>query len=254
MPRFLLTIAYDGRPYGGWQVQPNAHSVQADVEAAIESIYGKHVRIHGSGRTDTGVHADGQCAHFDIAPPTRMSGDNWQRAINTKLPPGVRILACREVADDFHSRFSAISKQYRYTLWLGKVLPPREAGWAWHFPQALDLDAIECAMPSFIGAHDFRYLCSRRGHEPDPLPDDYFVRKILDCHLEADGQALHLHFHGSGFLYRMVRFMVAAMTEIGIARLSQEQLQNMLRGEDPWKHPRCAPPDGLRLMQVNYPD
>ena len=132
--RLKLTIAYDGHRFGGWQLQPNTDTIQERLETALAEIAKEPLRLHGSGRTDSGVHAIGQVAHFDAPDQLTMNPVNWLAALNTRLPATIRVLECEEVANDFHARFSALSKTYHYELSNAPILPPFQAGRVWHLP------------------------------------------------------------------------------------------------------------------------
>ena len=144
--RLKMTIAYDGRPYEGWATQPGGNTVQDFLEGAIAEVAKQATRVYGSGRTDTGVHALGQVAHFDVPDGLSMNAYNWVPAINSKLPATIRVMDCEQVAGDFHARFSAVEKTYTYDLCLAPVLPPLSAGLAWHLPRQLDPVSLEQAL------------------------------------------------------------------------------------------------------------
>jgi len=138
MAKLKLTIAYDGRAFSGWQSQPNSNTIQDILNAAISEVAKQPIQVQGSGRTDAGVHADGQVAHFESPTGVNMNPYNWVPALNTKLPPAIRVLDCIEMPDDFHARFSAKEKTYIYDLCLAPVLHPHRHGRAWHLPRQLD--------------------------------------------------------------------------------------------------------------------
>ena len=250
--RLKLTIAYDGRPYAGWQIQPNADTVQERLEGALAEVGKEAIRIHGSGRTDTGVHAAGQVAHFDAPAALTMNPLNWLAALNTKLPATIRVMACEEVPDDFHARFSAVAKTYCYTLSTAPVLPPLEAGLAWHLPRQLDPATLEEALAHFRGSHDFRAFAAARGNE---TADTDYVRELHEASLAPLANGYQLTFTGTGFLYRMVRLLTGAAVQAAQGRLRLDDLAALLdqppdlpRG----KSPLCAPPDGLVLRHVAF--
>ena len=177
-----LTIAYDGAPFAGWQIQPNVETVQERIEKALAEVAKEPLRLHGSGRTDAGVHALGQVAHFDSPDHLTMNPFNWVPALNTKLPPEIRILECEEVPDDFHARFSAVSKTYTYRLCLSPILPPFLARRAWHLPRQLNPDDLAQALELFRGSHDFRSFAANRGNE---TAETDYVRKISRADFKA---------------------------------------------------------------------
>lgn len=252
--RLALTIAYDGAPHSGWQSQPQPHAntVQDRIEEAIEAIAKTHVRIHGSGRTDTGVHATGQIAHFDVPDTVDMNPYNWVPAINSKLPASVRIMDAREVAGDFHARHSAVGKTYTYRLSLSPVLPPFLAGRAWHIPRQLNPVALQEALDLMLGTHNFRHFCALRGNEYEGTEYERTITKACAEPLD-DGHLITIS--GGGFLYKMVRFLSSAAVQAAGGRMRLDDLEYLLTGPaDPEKRliPACAPPDGLVLKEVHY--
>src|SRR5437879_5934221 len=165
--RLKLTVAYDGAAFAGWQSQAHGHTAQDQLDRALHKISGQRVRVHGAGRTDTGVHALAQCAHVDLT-DRRLSVEGLARALNAILPPSIRVLDCRSVPENFHARFSAIGKLYRYRIWTGPILPPLEVDRAWHIPSPLDLDLLSAAEGNSVATHDFAaFAASRGGKEKD---------------------------------------------------------------------------------------
>jgi tRNA pseudouridine38-40 synthase len=249
-PRLRLVVAYDGRSYGGWQSQPNADTVQDRIEAAIEKVAKRPIRIHGAGRTDAGVHALGQVAHFDPPPEFRMTPENWRAALNTKLPSTIRIMEAEAVSSDFHARFSATGKHYRYRICTLQVLPPFDAGLAWHLPGALDTGLLESALRRFEGRHDFRAFAASRGNE---TPETDFHRTIHEIRIERDESGLSIHFRGDGFLYKMIRMLVGTAVAVAQSRIPHGEIERLLASPAPRERTRhCAPAGGLTLMKVEY--
>ncbi|MES2477341.1 MAG: tRNA pseudouridine(38-40) synthase TruA [Verrucomicrobiota bacterium] len=251
--RLKLTIAYDGRPYNGWQSQPEGNTVQDFVQTAMLEVAKRPVRVHGSGRTDTGVHALGQIAHFDAPPELSMNPFNWVPALNCKLPATIRIMACEEVAPDFHSRFSAVGKIYRFDLCTDPVLPPLKAGLAWHLPRQLDADVLWDALALFIGHHDFHAFAAYRGNE---TPDIDWSRTIESVELTTVQDGYQIAYHGDGFLYKMVRLLTGGAVHAAQGRIRLDDLAELLdqpAGLPLGKSPLCAPSDGLFLQEVLYP-
>jgi tRNA pseudouridine38-40 synthase len=248
-----LTIAYDGRPFSGWQTQVGGNTVQDFIEAALAEVGKQAIRLHGSGRTDTGVHALAQIAHFEPPPEISMNPFNWVPALNTKLPPTIRIMACEEVAADFHSRFSAIGKIYHYDLCTAPILPPLKAGTAWHLPRQLDAEVLWDALALFIGRHDFHAFAAYRGNE---TPDIDWCRKIESVELTTLADGYQITYTGDGFLYKMVRLLTGAAVHAAQGRIRLDDLAALLdqpAGLPLGKSPLCAPADGLYLREVIYP-
>lgn len=251
--RLKLTIAYDGRPYNGWQSQACGNTVQDFILRAMEEVAKQPVPLQGSGRTDAGVHALAQTAHFDAPAGISMNAYNWVPALNTKLPASIRIMACDEVADDFHSRFSAVGKIYHYDLNTDPVLPPLKAGLAWHLPRLLDADALRQALQLFLGRHDFHAFAAYRGNEG---PEMDWVRTIHRADLTALDDGYRITMEGDGFLYKMVRLLVGGAIHAAQGRIRMDDLAAMLdqpAGLPRGKSPNCAPADGLYLERVIYP-
>ena len=247
--RLRITIAYDGEPYGGWQIQPNADTIQERIEKALLEIAGDPIRVHGSGRTDAGVHAIGQVAHFDASDSLSLNPANWVPALNTKLPASIRIMACEEVAPDFHARFSARSKTYTYRLSLAPVLPPFEAGRAWHLPLQLNPETLQEALALFGGTHDFRAFAAARGNETE---DTDYTRTLSESGLRETPGGYLLSYTGNGFLYKMVRLLTGAAVQCAQGRLNPADLSELIEKPGSRKSPLCAPPDGLTLQEVRY--
>lgn len=250
--RLKLTIAYDGRPFLGWQSQVGGNTIQDFLNKALEAVIKEPLRLQGSGRTDTGVHALGQIAHFDSPRNSNMNPYNWVPALNTNLPATIRVMACEEVAPDFHARFSATEKTYRYDLCTDPVLPPLKAGLAWHLPRLLDADVLSHALTLFVGKHDFHAFAAYRGNEQEET--DY-VRTIRTANLKALPDGYRLTFSGDGFLYKMVRMLTGSAVKVAQGRLRLDDLANLLDQPPSLPHgkaPLSAPADGLYLESVQY--
>jgi tRNA pseudouridine38-40 synthase len=251
--RLKLIIAYDGRPYNGWQSQVCGNTVQDIVQRALEEVAKQPLRLHGSGRTDTGVHALAQVAHFDAPPETSMNPFNWVPALNCKLPATIRIMACEEVAPDFHSRFSAIGKIYHFDLCTEPVLPPLKAGMAWHLPRQLDADVLRQALSLYLGRHDFHAFAAYRGNE---TPDIDWCRTIHKTELCTLDDGYRITYEGDGFLYKMVRLLTGGAVHAAQGRIRLDDFAALLDqapGLPLGKSPLCAPADGLFLQAVLYP-
>jgi tRNA pseudouridine38-40 synthase len=250
--RLKLTIAYDGRPYNGWQSQACGNTVQDLLSTALAEVAKQPLRLHGSGRTDTGVHALAQIAHFDAPPEISMNPYNWVPALNCKLPATIRVMACEEVAPDFHSRFSAIGKIYHFDLCTDPVLPPLKAGLAWHVPRQLDADVLWDALALYIGRHDFHGFAAYRGNETSGID---WCRTIESVELTTLQDGYQISYHGDGFLYKMVRLLTGGAVHAAQGRIRLEDLASLLdqpAGLPLGKSPLCAPSDGLFLERVIY--
>lgn len=243
--RLKLIIAYDGAPFAGWQSQSHGNGVQDHLERAFARVNSGAVRVHGAGRTDAGVHALGQCAHADVL--KSLPTDRWIQALNALLPPAIRVLRCRIVLKDFHARFSAKGKIYRYRIWAAPVLPPFEYRRAWHLSQSLDLKALKSAAKHFIGTHDFAGFAASRGKtEPST------VRTINSVRVRQEGSLLTMEFDGVGFLYKMVRLMVGALVQCAFGKVPVEEISSRLRANKIDSAGFVAPAEGLYLVRVRY--
>lgn len=243
--RLKLIVAYDGSSFAGWQSQRGGGSIQDVLEAAVLSVCGHPVRVHGSGRTDAGVHAIGQCCHIDVA-DTRMTPENWLHALNTKLPPQVRVMSAKCVDDSFHARFSANGKRYRYHVICAPVLPPMDHNRAWLVREDLDLERIRSTALLFVGCHDFSRFSANRG--TGVIDPHRTIRRLL---VATRGQSVFFTVEGDGFLYKMVRMIVAALVDCGRGGLHPERIEAMLCGLEQ-KSTLVAPAGGLTLVKVFY--
>src|SRR5579862_2354068 len=205
--RLRMVIAYDGRPFRGWQSQATKDAVQDHLEAAFANTLGEPVSVQGSGRTDAGVHALAQVAHADV-PAARLEVTAWQGALNNFLPPEIRVLRVTRAAPDFHSRFDARGKIYTYRLWNASYLHPLEIGRVWHMPSALDLEVLQAGMLLLEGKHDFAGFAANRA--PGFAAEDT-VRTLRRITLTHRGELLTLRFEGDGFLYKMVRLLTGTL-------------------------------------------
>jgi tRNA pseudouridine38-40 synthase len=247
MRNLKLTLCYEGSDFAGWQVQPHQRTVQAEIEKALLEIEGKPVRVHGSGRTDAGVHALGQVASLELE--NRIPLKNLQKALNCLLPPAIRILDIAEVGPEFHARHSALAKTYEYRWWREDVCPPFERRYVWRHPYPLDEAAMSEAAPLFEGEHDFRSLATHNG--TDLLST---VRTIYSSRLERIGPRLIYRVRGSGFLYNMVRNIVGTLLEVGRGNIQAHSIPAILEARDRVAAGPTAPAVGLFLVSVEYPD
>lgn len=246
MTRLHLILGYDGRSFSGWQSQPDKNGVQDHVEKAFAAILGKRVVVHGSGRTDAGVHASGQSAHVDV-PAERLAPDRWRAALNGHLPPEIRVKRIHVVNESFHARFSAKSKQYRYRIFNESWLDPLEIGRAWHVPGGLDVTAMEEAAEVLTGRHDFRAFAANRGK-----PEETTVRDVWKIALRKQGAVITLTFEGEGFLYKMVRMLAATIVRAGQGKTSADEIRRLLTDPSAKKSSHTAPAEGLYLIGVGY--
>jgi tRNA pseudouridine38-40 synthase len=249
MPRIRLTVAYVGTRYHGWQIQENGLTVQAVLEDRLSRICAEHVRVHGSGRTDAGVHARGQVAHFDA--PASKAHIPWQKALNAMLPEDIAILDARETEPDFHARFSVRSKRYAYTLWTRPdyVLPQR-APFVWAV-RGLDFEAMDQAAKLLHGTHDFAAF-QNAGTD---LKGARGTVRTLEPIVRAPGEPPAewvFHFQADGFLKQMVRNLMGLLVKAGRGDLNPDDVRRILHGQDRRLAPATAPARGLTLVEVIY--
>lgn len=247
--RFKLTVAYDGAAYSGWQVQKVGIGVQQKVEEALERLFGRFHRLHSSSRTDTGVHALGMVAHVDLAKDHfRMPDRKLALAVNAQLPDDIRVLAATRVRSDFHARFWATGKEYRYTIWNHRSLNPLLRQQAWHVPTSLDVSAMRAAAQRLVGQHDFRSFAANRNYETE-----FTERHLTRCSLRKQGPLLTVTLRADGFLYKMCRGIVGTLVQVGQGKLSPEEVSDILDRRDRRAAGMTAPAQGLVLWKVFYP-
>ena len=244
--RLKLIVAYDGSEYAGWQSQTHHNTIQDELERAVHQISGARVRVHGAGRTDTGVHALAQCAHVDLA-NRKLTAPRWMTALNGVLPPTIRVLRCRYVAGKFHARFSAKGKTYRYRIWSGPVLPPLELKRAWHISRSFDRDLFAAAGKQFVGEHNFAAFAASRGK-----PEENTTRTIWSLAVRGRSGNIAVEISGNGFLYKMVRLIIGTMVQVARDKANIGEIDAGLRSGRPNKGRLVAPAEGLYLVRVWY--
>lgn len=240
-----LTVEYDGTAYCGWQWQKNGLSIQQVIEEAIGRITGETIRVHGSGRTDSGVHALGQVANFhtDSTLPKR----SLLLGINSLLPADIAVRELEEAAPGFHARYSAKSKVYLYHICNRSVRPVRERRYSWFIWEPLCVEKMRDVLEIFKGSHDFTSFCSTHTDSAD------HVRTILAATLEKDaGEMITISIEADGFLRYMVRTIVGLLAYAGLGKCTKEEVIGILESRDRRKAKLTAPPQGLFLEQVNY--
>ena len=253
MRNIKLTIAYDGADFHGWQFQPGFPTIQGEVDAAARKITQERIVVHGASRTDAGVHALGQVGHFKTA--SLLSVEEFQRALNALLPPTIRIVACEEVGHDFHSRWLAQGKTYRYRIYRGRVLPPFDHRRALHYPWPLDEAAMSAAARLFEGEHDFTSFAASSGSEDDDAERD-MLRLIYSSEIirPPDSDEIHYVVRGRSFLRYMVRKIVGTLIDVGKGRLSPDDIPQIFELRDRSRSGPTVPPEGLYLVALDYPD
>lgn len=250
MRNLRLILAYDGSEFSGWQVQPDAATIQGTLASAIGRITGEKVLPQGSGRTDAGVHALAQVASFSTE--SSVPAANFVKALNDILPPSIRVLEVGEVPVEFHARKSAKAKTYRYRMHRAPICSPFIARYVWHFPYPLNEEAMNKAAATAIGEHDFTSFAAvdpERGREDSEVSN---VRTIMSSDWGRDGDDFIYTVRGSGFLHHMVRNLVGTFVLVGKGTLAVEDLPRILAARDRSAAGPTAPASGLCLVSVEY--
>jgi tRNA pseudouridine38-40 synthase len=247
--KFKLVIAYDGTGYEGWQVQKIGTGVQQLVETALAKLFPGAPRLHSSSRTDTGVHALGMVAHFEV--PTagvNMTARKLALALNAHLPADIRVVSAARARADFHARFQAGGKQYRYLVWNHPAMNPLLRHAAWHVPRRLDPGAMRAAAARFVGQHNFQSFSANPGYRRATT-----VRTLTRCELKKSGSQYTFIIEGDGFLYKMCRGIVGTIVQAGLGKFPPEEVDAMLAQSDRRVAGMTAPAHGLVLWKVFYP-
>lgn len=240
-----LTVQYAGTAYCGWQVQPGRPTIQGTIEAALARVVPEpSPRLHGAGRTDAGVHARAQVAHFETI--LDLPADRLQAALNHFLPWDVRVLQAVDAPSGFHARSSALSKEYRYRVYRGEVVPPEVYAYTLLVRGRLDAEAMRTAAAAFVGTHDFAALRCAGSRARTT------VRTVLRSEWLDDGAELVYRIEADGFLYKMVRTIVGSLIEVGRHRRPAASIAELLRSRDRNQAGRVVPAKGLHLWTVNY--
>jgi tRNA pseudouridine38-40 synthase len=245
--RFKLIIAYDGTYYCGWQVQANAQSIQTLIQRSLETVLRHPVNLTGAGRTDAGVHATGQTAHFDSdrdADPYRL-----RYSLNALLPSDIRIVAIEPEASCFHARYSAVGKVYHYHLHLGPVADPITRLYQTLVHGPFDKEAVKQAAKQFIGKHDF-IAFANESHKGAAAHDSIRTLYRLDVVEQPGG--LRLEFEGNGFLYKMVRNITGTLLDVAMQRRDPQEIKGLLQQKERCQSGPTAPAQGLFLVKVQY--
>jgi len=238
--KLMAVVEYDGTDYAGFQIQK---SIQEEIERALARVTQEEIRIFGAGRTDAGVHARGQVIAFRTA--WRHSLRELQRALNAVLPRDIAVRELALAAEDFHPRFSAVSREYRYTIWNAPVRSPLVGRFAYHFPWPLDVAAMNEAASALVGTHDFASF----GRPPK---GENTVRTVYRAQCTREGSFVYFDIVANAFLQRMVRSIVGTLLEVGTGKLSPADFREILGAADRRRASPPAPAHGLCLMKVNY--
>ncbi len=246
MPRYRITVEYDGAPFVGWQRQDNGPSVQQALEGAVLAMTGEKVRVHGAGRTDAGVHAMGQVAHFDISrhfPPHRI-----RDGLNHHLRPApVVVLEAREVDAEFHARFSAVKRHYLYRILNRRSPPALDRGRVWHVPRPLDAGLMHVAAQVLVGRHDFTTFRAAQCQAESP------VKTLERIAVTREGDEIRITVSARSFLHNQVRSIAGSLKLVGEGKWTAGDLRAALEACDRSACGPVAPPEGLYLTAVDYP-
>jgi len=242
--KYRITLAYDGADYFGWQTQAGQPTIQSVTNGALEKLEGGAVTTHAAGRTDAGVHAEGQVVSFRLS--RGWEGGDLRRALNGNLPPDIRVIDAAPADEEFHARFDAKGKTYRYQIYLAEVMSPFLIRYAWHYPYTLDMERLAEDGMALVGERDFTAFtvvdCEAKT----------LTRTITEVGVEREGDLLKLFFTGDGFLRYQVRTMVAALVDANRGRLKAESVSELIKSKDRALAGAPAPARGLTLMKVGY--
>lgn len=245
--RYLIKFSYDGSGYCGFQIQPKLKTIQEELELALKKINNNHpVKVQSSGRTDKGVHALGQTAHFDL--DITITEHKLKRALNSNLPDDIHVIEAKEVANTFHARYMVKSKKYQYILNLGEY-NPIERDYVFQYNYTLDLNAMKKALKYLKGTHDFRAFVTEN------INKENCVRTIKKVSLKRDRsnrEKIIITFEGSGFLRYQVRNMVGILLKVGQGKIKPKKVKEILESCDRSKNGVTAPSEGLYLVEVKY--
>lgn len=247
--KYKITLSYDGTHYSGWQIQPNATSIQSLIQGAIEKITKESVSVTGSGRTDAGVHAENQVAHFSLE--SMVEPQLLLRSLNGTLPKDIRIKSVETALDTFHARFGAKEKTYEYHICMGPISNPITRNFSHHVRTNLDMEAMKKAASHLQGKHDFRAFAndaSKGSAAKSP------VKNLTKLEIIETLDGLKFILTSNGFLYKMARNIVGALLAVGSGKITPDQLKEILEAKDRRKAPMAAPAKGLFLKDVLYKD
>lgn len=247
MPRYKITLEYDGTGFVGWQRQENGPSIQGTLEQAITKFCGEEVTVHGAGRTDAGVHALGQVAHFDLT--KEAPADTVRDALNAHLrPAAIAVLVAENVPDAFHSRFDAIRRRYRYRILNRRAPPALERGQVWHVGATLDVGAMHEAAQTLVGKHDFTSFRATECQAKSP------IKTLDELAVSRRGEEIEVTAQARSFLHHQVRNIVGTLKLTGEGKWSQADLAAALAARDRARGGPTAPAEGLCLVGVDYPE
>lgn len=246
MKRVKLIVAYDGTNYCGWQVQPNGITVEEVLNHHLSELLREPIKVIGASRTDAGVHALGNVAVFDTS--ARMPAEKISLAMNTRLPQDIRIQDSCEVAPDFHPRFCNTVKTYEYRILNRKFADPTKRLYSLFYYIPLDVEKMRAAAAYLTGEHDFKSLCTHKAEVENT------VRTIYSLDIEKENDLITVRIRGNGFLYNMVRIIAGTLLRVGSGYYEPDYMKTLLDAKDRQAAGETAPPQGLTLVKIEYPD
>ncbi len=244
MRNIKLTIEYDGKKFGGWQKQPNELNIQGEIEQAIKQITGEDVELNASGRTDSGVHALGQVANFKTN--SNLDIEKFAVAINSKLKKSIVIKKAEEVPENFHARYNCKGKKYRYIINNSYQGTAIYRDLECHIPQKLDIEKMQEGIKFFEGKHDFK------GFKASGTSGKSTVREIYKAEVKQDGERIIIELTGNGFMYNMVRIISGTIVDVGLGKITPNQIPDIINAKDRTKAGKTLPASGLYLVEVYY--
>ncbi|MDO4553621.1 MAG: tRNA pseudouridine(38-40) synthase TruA [Lachnospiraceae bacterium] len=244
MKRYKLIVAYDGTNYSGWQLQENAPTIEGVVNEGLSRLLGQPIQVIGASRTDAGVHACGNVAVFDAE--TTIPGDRIKYALNSLLPPDVRIMDSEEVDDEFHPRFCDTVKTYEYVILNTKDPLPMRRLYTYWYSRPLDVEKMRKAAQQIPGKKDFKSFCAAGAQVKTT------IRNVTDVRVRKEGDLITIQVKGEGFLYNMVRIIAGTLIKIGDGSWNPEKMTEIIESKDRTKAGPTAPPQGLTLVKIEY--
>lgn len=242
--RVAFIVEYDGTDYAGWQIQKNDITVQQKIEEALLTLNKGHITVTGAGRTDSGVHAKGQCGHFDI--DSDIPAEKFTFILNTRLPKDIRIKKTWEVSEDFHSRFSAKGKRYIYRIFNAPYSSALMGRFTMHVPENLDIEKMRQAAQFLVGTHDFKAFCAQGSSVKTT------VRTVSKVEVTKENELIEITVEGTGFLYNMVRIIAGTLIEVGKNKKTPEMVKEIIEGKTRKEAGMTADAQGLTMDEVFY--
>ena len=244
MTRYLITVEYDGTAYAGWQRQVGQLSIQEVLERAWATFFEEKITLRSAGRTDAGVHALAMPAHFDSQKV--LTGEKIVNIFNSALPRDIAVKSAKTVGQDFHARYSAVKKTYRYTIFNSPIKPALNANRVGHIKKPLDIDAIKAAAKHIVGTHDFKAFCASGSSVVD------FYRTIEDLKIMKAGEYITLEITGNGFLYNMVRIIAGTLVYVGLGKIAPNDIPDIIKSGERKRAGKTLAASGLLLVGVTY--